>query len=114
MRPMTAASYAELLTPGKSTCISLYLPTHRQHPDNSQDPIRYRNMLNELEESLSKAHDAGQVRETMAPFENLARDSDFWNHTSDGLAIFSSGDKFEVFQLQRTVNQLLVVASCRR
>ncbi len=46
----------------------------------------------------------------MAPFEQLGRDADFWNHTSDGLAVFSSSGRFEVFQLQRPVKQLLVVA----
>lgn len=110
MRPMTKASYAELLTADKSTCISLYQATHRQHPDNTQDPIRFRNTLIELEKSLSEAHDVGKVREMMAPFEQLGRDADFWNYTSEGLAVFSSADRFEAFQLQRPVRQLLVVA----
>lgn len=78
MRPMTAASCAELLTTDKSTCISLYLPTLRQHPENAQDPIRFRNVLNELDESLREAHDAGQVRE-------------YRRHMSNSLAIRTSG-----------------------
>ncbi len=31
-------------------CLSLYQPTHRTHPDKQQDPIRFRNLLKELEE----------------------------------------------------------------
>ena len=29
-------------------CISLYQPTHRRHPDNQQDPIRFRNLVTEV------------------------------------------------------------------
>lgn len=41
-----------LLTGQDSPCISLYQPTHRHHPENQQDPIRYRNLLAEMENSL--------------------------------------------------------------
>jgi len=26
-------------------CVSLFQPTHRNHPDNQQDPIRFKNLL---------------------------------------------------------------------
>jgi uncharacterized integral membrane protein len=33
-------------------CLSLFQPTHRDHPDNQQDPIRFKNLVKALEESL--------------------------------------------------------------
>ena len=29
-----------LLAEREAPCLSLYQPTHRQHPDNAQDPVR--------------------------------------------------------------------------
>jgi hypothetical protein len=43
-------------------------------------------------------------------FEELARDDHFWNHRTDGLAILSSSERFQIFELQRDVPELVVVA----
>ena len=43
-------------------CISLYQPTHRRHPENQQDPIRFRNLVKEAEASLARGQDAAAVR----------------------------------------------------
>ena len=52
MRQITNDHLTALLTEQQPPCISLYQPTHRHHPENQQDPIRYRNLLQELETSL--------------------------------------------------------------
>ena len=110
MRQITNDRFLDLLSAHDSPCISLYQPTHRQHPDNTQDPIRFRNLLKQLESSLGQQYEADQVRETLKPFEQLSRDQHFWNHSTDGLAIFSSPGLFEIVELQRPVQELLVVA----
>jgi hypothetical protein len=46
----------------------------------------------------------------LEPFEALAKDREFWNHTLDGLAVLGGLGLFQVFQLQRPVAQLAVVA----
>ena len=43
---------AGLLAQQTPPCISLYQRPHRQHPENQQDPIRYRNQLRDVEQSL--------------------------------------------------------------
>ncbi|MBP9089637.1 hypothetical protein KBI23_01320 [bacterium] len=94
-----------------SPCISLYVPAHRHVPDSTKDPICYRNSLKELEISLNKKYSEEEVHSAMKKFQQLAHDETFWNHRTDGLAIFSSPDTFQIFELQRTVPQLLVVAN---
>jgi hypothetical protein len=91
-------------------CISLYQPTHRRHPENQQDPIRYRNLLVEMETTLREKYPTRQVRTLLEGFQPLARDDRFWNHRTEGLAIFSSTSRFELYELQRPVPELLVVA----
>jgi hypothetical protein len=46
----------------------------------------------------------------LEPFEALANDHDFWNHTHDGLAVLGGPGLFHVFRLQRPVAELAVVA----
>ena len=101
----------ELKSVEKSSCLSLYMPTHRSHPDNLQDAIKYKNLLKELEESLRHHHFQGDAEELLAPFEELLNDGHFWNHTLNGLAIFGTTDFFKVVGVPVTLNELVVVAN---
>lgn len=91
-------------------CLSVYLPTHRHHPDNQQDPIRFRNLLKTLEESLRQKYATRDVQPLLKPFQALAENSAFWNHTLDGLAVLGAGDVFRIYKLQRPVPELAVAA----
>lgn len=107
---LTPASLAELASfPGRP-CLSLYQPTHRHHPDQQQDPVRFRHRLQALEASLRQQHAANDVTVLLQPFEALAQDRAFWNHTQDGLAVLGGPGLFRVFLLQRSVAELAVVA----
>jgi hypothetical protein len=106
----TIESLAELASVQQSPCLSLYQPTHRRHPENQQDPIRYRNLVKELEVSLLQKYPAVESRLLLEPFEKLAHEHDFWNNTLDGLAVLGGSGLFRVFQLQRPVAELAVVA----
>lgn len=99
-----------LLNHAQPPCLSLYQPTHRQHPDNVQDPIRFRNLVKQLEESLRQKYPQRDVAPLLAPFEALAGDEAFWNHTSDGLAVLGAPGLFRVYRLPRPVAELAVVA----
>lgn len=100
-----------LLAAHEPPCLSLYQPTHRHHPDNRQDPIRFRNLVKRMEASLRQAYAARDVRPLLAPFDSLADDRTFWNHTLDGLAVLAAPDFFKVYRLQRPVPEHVTVAS---
>ena len=99
------------LSEQKPPCLSLYQQTHRHHPENQQDPIRFKNLLKVLEESLLLQYSKVEAEAQLDPFRALAGDSDFWNHTWDGLAVLSAPGLFRVIKLQRPVAELAVVAS---
>ncbi len=107
---LTQASLAELASFDGQPCLSLYQTTHRRHPDNQQDPIRFRQLVQALEKSLRQQHAVDAVKALVKPFEALAQDHDFWNHTLDGLAVLAAAGLFRVFLLQRPVPELAVVA----
>ncbi|MFS8064329.1 MAG: hypothetical protein ACMG5Z_07035 [Luteimonas sp.] len=110
MNSLTQDYPAILLHAHEPPCLSLYQPTHRQHPDNVQDPIRFRNLVKELAESLRKEHPLRDIPALLRPFEALAEHRDFWNHTGDGLAVLATSDEFCVYRLQRPVAELAIVA----
>jgi len=107
---LTQASLAELASFQGRPCLSLYQPTHRRHPENQQDSIRFRHLVKALETSLLQQHATDAVNALIEPFEDLAQDHDFWNHTQDGLAVLSAPGLFRAFLLQRPVAELAVAA----
>ena len=101
---------AGLLDKCDPPCLSLYQPTHRHHPDNQQDPIRFRNLVKELEEPLRQQFSKDDIQTLLQPFLALANDMDFWNHTLDGLAVLGARGIFRVYKLQRPVTEFALVA----
>jgi hypothetical protein len=100
----------ELQLTDQAPCLSLYMPTHRSHPDNLQDPIRFKNLVKQMEESLLRKYSASEVEKHLEPFELLTDDKDFWNHASEGLAILSADELFKRIRLPIAVEELVVVA----
>ncbi|TDH24583.1 hypothetical protein EXU57_14680 [Segetibacter sp. 3557_3] len=100
----------ELKTVSTAPCLSLYMTTHRNHPDNLQDPIKFKNQVKQLEESIAQYNSADDSAVLLAPFEALLADKQFWAHTLDGLAVFSARDYFKVVRVPVTFNDLAVVA----
>lgn len=110
LTPLTNETLTALLATTETPCISLYQPTHRQHPESQQDPIRFRNLIKEIQTTLHSTQDTAVVSELLAPLSYLAANEDFWNQSTDGVAVFVAPGLFKVFRLQRTVPELSVVA----
>lgn len=100
----------DILDETEAPFISLYQPTHRHRPDNQQDPIRFRNLIKEIEDSLKESYSRKEVESIMKPFHTLAADAHFWNHTLDGLAILATKDRGVIYKLQRPVKEIAIVA----
>lgn len=99
-----------LLAVREPPCVSLYQPTHRHHPDNLQDPIRFRNLVRSIRSSLRDKYPRCETRSILEQLEALAGDELFWNRTLDGLAVIASADMFKVYRLLRPVPERVVVA----
>jgi Bacterial archaeo-eukaryotic release factor family 3 len=101
---------AGLLSPHEPPCLSLYQPTHRAYPENQQDPIRFKNLLKSLEQSLRQKYTTREVKPLLQSFQDLSENQEFWNRTLDGLAVFGAPGLFRVYRLPRVVPELTVVA----
>lgn len=111
MTSLNKESLTELSTAHAAPCLSLYQPTHRRHPQNQQDRIRYGNLVKQLETSLLQTYSEPETRSFLRPFEALKKDDKFWNHTLDGLVVLSAPDLFRVFRVPRSVAEFTVVAN---
>jgi hypothetical protein len=84
--------------------------THRRHPENQQDPIRFRRLVKELEASLRQKYPAAEAQLLLQPFEALGSDTEFWKHTLDGLAVLGGSGVFLALRIPQPVTELAVVA----
>jgi hypothetical protein len=110
MKLLTKELIEELLSANQAPCLSLYMPTHQHHPENLQDIIVFKNLVRQLEESLSQKYSAGEVQKYLEPIKELVHNENIWNHTLDGLAVFSAEGMFEVVRLHNSVEELAIVA----
>jgi len=109
-RENTESLIVELSHHKDAPCLSLYQPTHRHHPDNTQDPLRFRQLIEAAEKSLAQSYPHEVAVSLLAPLKTLASDNSFWNHTLDGLAIFSAPGLFRALKVQRALAESVIVA----
>ena len=104
------ADFASLLAEREPPCLSLYQPTHRQFPASRENPIRYRNLVDALHDSLGKSHSGATATELIEPLQALQADRALWEHPRDGLAVFAARGFLSVYRVQRPVPELTIVA----
>jgi hypothetical protein len=99
-----------LLQTSGGPCVSIYLPTFRSGSETQQNPIRYKNLLRAAQERLEGwGLRPPEAEELLEPARRLVDDYPFWQHQSEGLAVYRSPDLFEAFRLPVSFHELAVV-----
>lgn len=89
---------------------SIYMPTHRTHPDNAQDSNVFKKLVEQFEPLKNEyVRDRG-IQNVFSRFEALAEDYRFWQHSKEGLAVFATRDAFDIYRLPTRVQPLAIVA----
>ena len=102
----------QLIETSGECCVSLYMPTHRTGREQQQDPIRFKNLVVRAQERLlGYGLRRPEVQALMRPAESLLKNGDFWQHQSDGLAIFLSSDFSQTYRLPSRFKELLAIAN---
>lgn len=92
--------------------VSIYMPTHRTGREQQQDPIRLKNLLADAEKKLVEYEvRRPEVEKMLRPAEELLLLRDFWQHQSEGLAIFLSEDHSKVYRLPDRFDEMVVVSN---
>lgn len=100
-----------LIEQGERPAVSVYMPTHRAGTEVQQDPIRFKNLLREARDRLTKQGLRSTDAESMLePGRRLLDDEVFWQHQSDGLVAFADPSAFRHYRLPYSFEELVVVA----
>jgi hypothetical protein len=100
----------ELVNECQQACVSIYMPTQRAGKEVEQNAIRLKNRLEEAEKGLVAAGlRAPEARELLEPVRALLPDTTFWQHQSDGLALFISAGFLRYYRLPLDFESLTVV-----
>jgi len=109
MDKFDAAELNRLMNVNEDYCVSIYIPTERAGKEVSQNPIRFKNQARraakQLRESGLSETDADKL---MKPAYDLIESHKFWQHQSDGLAVFVAGDHFSYYRLPHRFSELTV------
>ncbi|WP_299185884.1 hypothetical protein [uncultured Psychrobacter sp.] len=89
--------------------VSIFVKTHREHPENGQDPIALKNQLKVVEERLTNEYDK-QTASTI--LENIHAKTDDLNHNYnlDTLAIFASTDDVQIIRMPLDTKERVVIS----
>lgn len=90
-------------------CASILMPTERRGRKTAQNPIRFKNLLNEAIERAQDSDDPSL--KSLNALAALEQDYEFWQHQGDGLAIYVCDEFEQRFQLGHTVEEAVDVGN---
>jgi hypothetical protein len=110
MSSISELKIKEFLDQRSQLSLSLYMPTHRSGRDVKQNAIRFKNLLGKLKRALKEQQIEDKEKgELLDPLMELLNDTFFWNHQSDGLALFRSKEKFLNYQVPYSFSESIMV-----
>jgi hypothetical protein len=92
-------------------CISLFMPTNREWDKLDQDVIMFKNHIQKLEKVLKERNmNTREIEKMLKPAFNLIEDREFWNHQTEGLAVFMNRNEFRTYRVPISVKEDLIVS----
>jgi hypothetical protein len=92
----------------KDGCVSIIMNSHRTSPENRQDGIRLKNMLNEAEKRLNSQLDKKLAGKIVERLKNLAESIDH-SKNLDSLVLFANADHSSYTTLPIKVDDRVIV-----
>jgi hypothetical protein len=105
---ITRQELNELQSLVKVPALSILLPTHRAFPENKQDPIRVKNLVDEAKERLAAEFSQRDLEPLLQRLDALVDEIDY-PHTLDGMALYVSHDFAKRYDLPFTVPARVVI-----
>lgn len=84
--------------------VTITLPTHRTSPENRQDPIRVKNLVEQATKRLLEEFSKREIAPLLDRLEDLVEGIDY-RHTLNGLALFVNRDFARLVQLPFTLKE---------
>jgi hypothetical protein len=109
--PLSPATLADLRRPRHYPAVSVLMPTHRREPDNTQDAVRLRNLIARAKEEVRSDPEVSRADriDVVEQLDKALAEVDLV-HAEDGLAIFAAPGEHQVWSLDRTVPERVLLA----
>lgn len=100
MNKITRSSIEKLMQQQSGTAVSIYLPTHRHPspPHIQEDQTRFKNLIREGRDKW-QATTGNDNRAVFDELESKLDSLEFWQSTTEGLALFINNDGAEIYHL---------------
>ena len=96
----------EILEKNGNPLISITMPTHRMGEEIKQDPIRFKNLLADVNGTLSEQGlKQTEIDDILKPAKDLLEKPMFWAHQDNGLVVYLAKGYFNHFQLPYSVEE---------
>lgn len=96
----------ELINNDSDLSVTITLPTHKTGEESKQDPIRFKNLLSDVEEQLTKkGKKNGEIEKILKPAKELLDKPLFWSHMDQGLVVYLTEKSFDVYKLPYTIEE---------
>jgi hypothetical protein len=106
----TRSDVSTLISNAPPVGASIFLPTHIRGAEVRQDPIRLKNLIGRAEdELLSVGMTQAQADAFVAPATALLDDYAFWQHQSQGLAVFLDGSSMRYYRVPIALEERIMV-----
>ena len=89
--------------------VSIFVKTHREHPDNQKDPIALKNQLKVVEERLNNEYDKSTATSILENIQNKTSDLNH-NYNLDTLAIFASTDDAQIVRMPIDTKERVIIS----
>ncbi|ACB52663.1 conserved hypothetical protein [Crocosphaera subtropica ATCC 51142] len=102
-----------LLNHQSDLCISIYLPTYKGGAETQQNFIRFKNLIQKVEKTLSdRSLREAEVNALLKPAYELLDDREnyFWEHQDLGLGVFLSPNFWQTYRLPISFEEVAIVS----
>lgn len=107
---LTKEELAALTGEQATPMVSIFMPTQRVGREMQQNPVRLKNLLGEARQKLlERGLRSPQADQFLEPAQALLDNTDFWQHQSDGLAVFAAPDLLRTYRLPLPFEEQVVV-----
>ncbi|MEU6352283.1 chemotaxis protein [Streptomyces sp. NPDC047072] len=108
---LSPATLSDLRRPRAYPAVSVLTPTHRREPENTQDPVRLRNVVAEAKRRLETDPAVPRERriDVSRQLDQALAEVDL-AHAEDGLVIFAAPGEHQVWSLAREVPERVVLS----
>lgn len=91
-------------------CVSLYMPAEKAGRETRMNAIRFKNLIGEVEKQFEEAGmNQKEIKAILEPARELQNNTVFWQHQSEGLAVFFTPEKFNYYRLPLKFNEEVII-----